>query len=387
MEKYFETLILGAGPAGLSAGIFLKEGAILEKKQEIGKPVQCGEGLAEEFLVNMGFQPEKEWVVAEIKECEIFLPEEKKVILPGKLFILDREKFEKWLAKKLKIEIFLEEKAIDVERKSDFWIVKTQRNRVFKCRYLIGADGPASLVRKKVFNKDLIYFPCLQYLVEIENEIETDRIKIFFDREKFPFGYSWIFPKGKNLANVGVGGKGNLKNSFEWFLKNVVEKNYGKTKLILNKSGVVPTGGANLDHFKNNCFLIGDAGGMADPIFGGGIGPAILAGKLAAKSILKGNPKIFKENIKKMPQLKKSLLLASKIFYSFENQTLKEGAEVFEKMKIDLFELKKEGIKKELLKEFLKKKNLRKNWSRFLKLYFIFKEYEKGKSDFSKQIR
>ena len=46
MERIFETIIVGAGPGGLTAGRYLKDCLILEQKEEIGKPVQCAEGLS-----------------------------------------------------------------------------------------------------------------------------------------------------------------------------------------------------------------------------------------------------------------------------------------------------------------------------------------------------
>jgi len=35
-EKIYETIIIGAGPAGLIAGRYLKDALILDKKKEIG---------------------------------------------------------------------------------------------------------------------------------------------------------------------------------------------------------------------------------------------------------------------------------------------------------------------------------------------------------------
>ena len=50
MAGLFETIIVGAGPGGLVCGKYLSNALILEQKEEIGKPVQCAEGLARYFL-------------------------------------------------------------------------------------------------------------------------------------------------------------------------------------------------------------------------------------------------------------------------------------------------------------------------------------------------
>jgi len=48
MSNVFKTIIIGAGPAGLTAGTYLKDALILEKEKEIGIPVQCTEGISQE---------------------------------------------------------------------------------------------------------------------------------------------------------------------------------------------------------------------------------------------------------------------------------------------------------------------------------------------------
>ena len=45
MKQGYKTIIVGAGPAGLIAGRYLRDALILEKKKELGRPVQCGEGI------------------------------------------------------------------------------------------------------------------------------------------------------------------------------------------------------------------------------------------------------------------------------------------------------------------------------------------------------
>lgn len=371
MEKTFETIVIGAGSAGLTVGMFLQDCIIFDKKSEIGKPVQCGEGLAKKHLEILGISPLKEWISVTTEKTEIICPNKKIVNIFGTVYVLEKDKFEKFLASKAKCEIILENEVLDFERKGDFWEVKTKKG-VFKSKYLIGADGPFSLVRRKIFGEKVEFFPCLEFFMETEKEIDTSSLKIYLDFERFKLGYAWIFPKSKNTANIGLGGKFELKKEFDRFLENEVKEVCGKVKFIQSKSGVVPIGGAKISLFKENAFLVGDAGALADPIFGGGIGSAMVSAKIAAKLILENRAKDYEKEIKSIPVFSLDFLKASKIFYSFDNEILNEVAEVLEKKKVDLFYLKKHFP----FFEFVKKPNIRKNIQKFLKLYLMYKKYE-----------
>lgn len=374
MERIFETIIIGAGPAGLIAGKYLEDALILEQKEEIGLPVQCAEGLARKFLDQLEIKPDPAWISAVIETSQVVLPDGKIVSLISqrKGYILDRVRFEKFLASQSKAQILLKKRVIDIERENNFWKVKTGEGEVFKSKYLLGADGPFSLVRRKVFKEEIESLPCIEYLVELEKEIDTSIIKMYFDKERFPFGYAWIFPKSENRANIGLGGRGNLRESFEQFIEKTVKKEFGNCKLLENRSGVVPWGGASIKLAKDNALLLGDAGGLADPIFGGGIGNAMISGKIAAQSVISGNTGSYQSKIKSLPDLSKDLLLVQKIIYSFDNQFLNEIGQILENKSI--FYLKSFPA----LFDFLAKPNLRKNFLKILKLLFIYSKNKKS---------
>jgi len=128
MEKTFETIIVGAGPGGLMAGRYLKEALILEQKAEIGKPVQCGEGLSKRFLDRYGIKPDPNWISTLIDNTKIVLPNKKTInfFAKGELFIIDRTNFEKFLASQSRAKIQLKKRVIDIEREEGFWRIKTQ---------------------------------------------------------------------------------------------------------------------------------------------------------------------------------------------------------------------------------------------------------------------
>lgn len=368
-----KTIIIGAGPGGLTAGRYLEDALILEQKKEIGRPVKCAEGISRKALEIQNIKPDPSWISSFIDTLCLIVPNGKTITLKGKErgCILDRALFEKFLASQSKAKIQLETKVVAIKREDNIWEVKTEKGEVFRAEYLIGADGPLSIVRREVFKEKVGILPTIGYLVELGREIDLSTIKMYFDHQRYPNGYVWMFPKSRRTANIGLGGKRNLEERFKEFMGRVVEKEFGNYEILENRSGIISWGGVKLRLSKDNALLVGDAGGLVDPVFGGGISNAMVSGRIAAESILKKEVDLYESRIKSMPFCRPDLLLAQKILYSLPNSVLNQLAEVLEKK--DIFYLKS-------IPAFLKalsKPSLRKNFWPILKLFSIL---EKGGS-------
>lgn len=111
-------------------------------------------------------------------------------------------------------------------------------------------------MRRKVFPEEKVaIYPCLEYLVEVEKEVDCKTMKIYLDQERFP--------KGKNLANIGLGSekyKTKLNKLFEDFMENTVKKELGNYRLLKNISGLAPWEKKPIKLVKDNALLVGDAG-------------------------------------------------------------------------------------------------------------------------------
>lgn len=331
MDKYFQTIIVGGGPGGLIAGSYLEDALIIEQKKEVGRPVQCGEGLSSLTLKEFGIDPDPSWICCNIKTIQRIMPNGKVIGRAHKelCYILDRVGFEKFLASKCRAKIQLNTKVVNLELINNSWEVKTDKG-VFQSRYLIGADGCLSVVRRKVFEENLETIPAIQYLVKLEKELDTSVIKIYLDNQKFKDGYAWIFPKSETTANIGIGSKENLSEKFKKFMEEIVRKEYGSYQLLENRSGIVPSGKPLSILAKNNAFLVGEAGGLIDPFFKGGMRQAMLSGKLAAQYILNNQIDLYEKKIKSYPFVDPKVIEASKNFYSFDNRILNEIGEILE---------------------------------------------------------
>jgi menaquinone-9 beta-reductase len=108
-------------------------------------------------------------------------------------------------------------------------------------------------------------------------------------------GYGWIFGVGDGTSNVGLGilntsdafGKTDYRAMLDRWLANLPEE-WG----FVEENSTGPTRGAALPmgfnrkpHYANGALLVGDAGGMVNPMNGEGIAYAMESGRLAAEVV------------------------------------------------------------------------------------------------------
>ncbi len=117
-----------------------------------------------------------------------------------------------------------------------------------------------------------------------------------WDGEKLLPGYGWIFGMGDGTSNVGLGllntseGFGNIDYRAllrRWLAGMPPE--WGLTEEHRTqpvRGAALPMGFNRTPHYSGGLLLVGDSGGMVNPFNGEGIGYALEAGEIAARTIV-----------------------------------------------------------------------------------------------------
>jgi geranylgeranyl reductase family protein len=165
--------------------------------------------------------------------------------------------------------------------------------RAFTARYLIGADGANSTVRRLIKAGD--HFQRGFAIEALVDRVPTgsEPIPEFF----FGYvsnGYGWIFPKRDHI-NVGIYTHDNGVRLSKDLLREYVIDRLGTDKFESIVGFPLSFGGQGYHLERARIVLTGDAAGLADPFLGEGIYNAIKSGQSAATAILsvdKSNEKL-----------------------------------------------------------------------------------------------
>ena len=282
--------IIGAGPAGSFAAYNLADNhdvEIFEKKSQIGLPIQCS-GLVTNSIkkIDKIFQTKefRKTIQNKINKVNLLSKNEKcGIILKEKDYVLDREKFDKWLsnlAKKRGAKIHLNTEFIKFKReKKDLFLFIKGKDGIKKIKtdILIGADGTFSKVSEQLKNKP-DFIQCIQGDIRLNSE--KSKMSIFFS-EKYKGLFAWIIPKNSKIVEVGLGCKYNAGKKFREFLK------YQRIKGKITKytGGSISLYNPKQKISDKNIFLIGEAASFVKASTFGGIIPGLKSAKILAYCI------------------------------------------------------------------------------------------------------
>ena len=296
-----ECLVIGAGLAGSIAAKELAskgiETIVIEKRQEIGAPKRCAEGVSKHSLEKLGIKVHELGITRVIKGAVLYSPSGKKVVMDGQGmegYVLERKVFEKYLASEAIKEgarYMIKTQATDMVRENGRWRVSIKNldgEDEIVANLVIGADGVESKVGRwaglKTLNRLTDYHSGIQFEMAGVNTDEN-YIHLFFGNEVSPLGYAWIFPKAFS-ANVGLGilEKGAKMRAYD-YLKKFIEEH---EDIFKNASPIeINSGGVPVAHFTgmaaDGVMLVGDAAQLVNPIHGGGIVRAMHSSIMAAE--------------------------------------------------------------------------------------------------------
>ena len=274
---------------------------LIEKRKEVGAPVQCGEFLPSldelrglmpgAFSLDDLLDVEGRFIARKTNKVIVFSPKGKKYESDFKGMVIERRLFDRSLADdavSAGSELMTETGFMDLSGSNK----KISTNKgTFEGNVIIGADGPTSRVAKSAgVNEEKDLAPCVQY--EIAGDFKP--VIKMYSGGVAPGGYAWIIPK-KRGANVGLGVQRRFyKGSLKDLLDKFAEKIEVGGKIISRTAGLVPCSGTLKKTVNGNVMLVGDAAGHVMASNGGGIPIAMIcgrvAGEVAAEYISSGMP-------------------------------------------------------------------------------------------------
>ncbi|MFX1582249.1 MAG: geranylgeranyl reductase family protein [Promethearchaeota archaeon] len=310
-------IVVGAGPAGSSTAVgALRAGVkvtIVDRKTNVGIPVQCGEAIGKTGPGVAEIDIPEESIRAPLRGFRLYSPGQLSVDYATEEasgFTIDRRIFDKELfarATEAGAESLLGARVLDITRSNGtvtgVVVRHDGKRKTLKAQVVIGADGVNSQIARltglrKAYKPDDID-SCFGYeMANCDLEV-TDLMEFLLGSELSPRGYIWIFPKGARRANVGIGIGGGVetktaKEYLDHFLKHhkVAKQQLSKARVIETRVGALPVCGPNKTNVVDGALLVGDAAGQIHPITGGGMGYAMvcgsIAGRVAAECIQKG---------------------------------------------------------------------------------------------------
>ncbi len=304
MKEDIVVAVIGAGPAGSTAAQAIAasglEVLLVDKKSEIGSPVQCGGFLPEAFelekLMPRANLPEalreipERYILHRTQLQRIYSPsgDYKQFAVAGR--VLDRRAYDRYLAGRAagcKARVLPATRA-----RLEEGIVRLSGhfNGKIRPQIIIGADGPHSIVSRAMGNPVQETGICLEYEMAGVN-IDAQAAEMYFSAHYAPGGYAWIIPLGQDTANVGVGVRSSymagekLSIRLGRFIREhpIAAEKLACGEVLAVMRGLVPSGGSCGVIQKGNMLLAGDAAGHVMATSGGGIPLAVVAGRIAGE--------------------------------------------------------------------------------------------------------
>lgn len=310
MEE-FDVVVVGAGPAGSITAKYAAMGGasvlMLEKRQEVGSPVRCGEGIARRWLDEVGIKLDRRWIAHEVKGAKLVSPDGTEFRIDEEYAgsevgtIIERDIFDKALAEDAvragaELRLKTAVKGLIFDKRGKVSGVRVESlNGIYevKAGAVVGADGFESQIGRwggiDTAIKPGDITSAIQYRM-VDIEPDPDYAEFFLGTTWAPGGYVWIFPKSETTANVGVGillsnvkAPGDARKYLDKFIENRLGLRKGKVIEIV--SGGVPVSAPLDETVRDGLLLVGDAARQTNPLTGGGIANGCIAGRIAGETL------------------------------------------------------------------------------------------------------
>ena len=317
----YDLIIIGAGPAGSTTARFAAVAGLrvllVEKRQELGAPIQCSGAISGHGLAAAGIAADPEFIHEAIYGFAIYdeagqrtvhdyreLKPDEYGAEAGKKplgYVVDRRRFDRYLmtqAERAGVTVWLKTEGLGYQPTEDgncrVFLRRFNQELQLTTRVLVGADGLQSQVGKwaglQTHIKITELAGCLQFIVD---GVETEGLlEIVTGHEWAPGGYAWVFPKGHGYAEIGLGVIATMTDKpAQWHLDKFIRQSFfrdrfANSRILEVQGGGVPLAAPLRTQYADNMILVGDAARHVNPITGGGLHTAVAGGKIAADFLI-----------------------------------------------------------------------------------------------------
>ncbi|MHA2250539.1 MAG: NAD(P)/FAD-dependent oxidoreductase [Candidatus Kariarchaeaceae archaeon] len=322
-EYSTEVLVVGGGPAGVSAAFTLgklgKEVILIDRKPMnlIGDKV-CGDALAPEYTKMANDQiglprpdPTKDELLVLCDKVELIGKSKgSKITLGSGSATVDRLNYGQALIKSLdqfvSVQVFSETRAKDVltENNTVVGLICISREKgeiTIRSKVVIDASGSSGVVRRRLPDSMCTKFPKKipkhEMLVSYREIIRTKEphpyqngLYLTYEPEIHAVmpGYYWYFSRGEKELNVGLGYmmyEHNMGKNIREINEKVRKRAFPDAEIIKSQGDQIPARLPLPSCVHNGFVASGDAAALVNPLNGEGHGPALLSGIKAGKIV------------------------------------------------------------------------------------------------------
>jgi geranylgeranyl reductase family protein len=293
--QLWDAIVVGAGPAGCAAAYDLAaagRSVLLLDKKDFPRAKACAGGLTTKAVkaLRYSIEPVVKKVVGRIRlEGESQAPVVLKTREPICVMTVRAELDEYCLRKTIAAGACLRRIAgVQQIVRCGEQLQLVTPDESYRARFVVGADGASGQVRRLCAAGSWF---SQGFALEVQTAAPREEVDLTFDFASIRDGYAWIFPKGDHL-NVGLYSLSSAAGLTRSGLLHYVTRRVGADAMegVTGQYLGIGAGESPAEYvvpdLRDRVFLVGDAGGFADPLTGEGIYGALVSGQAAAKAIL-----------------------------------------------------------------------------------------------------